>query len=186
MNEIFKMGLILCAITLLAGFSLGSVYEITKEPIAEQKQKAQQVAMQAVLKKAERFEMTDQAMDETQEVKEIQIGYQGDQIVGYVMKVVTKGYGGEIEMMVGMDQDGVIEGIKILRHAETPGLGAKAQEQTFCDQYANKSAEQELWVTKSTPTTEQEIEALTGATITTNAVTEGVNTALKMFEEKIK
>ncbi|NLP46683.1 MAG: RnfABCDGE type electron transport complex subunit G [Epulopiscium sp.] len=187
MNETLKMGLILCLITVLSGFSLGMVYEVTKEPIAQQKIKTHQEAMKAVLPEVETFELIESDDFSAQYgIKEIQIGYKGTQIIGYVMQVITKGYGGEIEMMVGINQEGIIQGVKIVQHAETAGLGANAKEPSFLNQYVNKSAEQSLWVTKSTPTNDQEVEAITGATITTEAVTSGINNALTLFKEKLK
>ncbi|NMA84795.1 MAG: RnfABCDGE type electron transport complex subunit G [Epulopiscium sp.] len=186
MNDIVRVGFILCIITVLSGFAISGVYEITKEPIAIQKEKAQQEAMETVLKGVDHFELVNQNDAEIKQgVLEIHTGYQKDQIIGYVMKVVTRGYGGNMELMVGIDQGGVIQGVKILGHSETPGLGANAQEPEFLDQYKGKSTEQPLSVIKGQATGEAEIEAITSATITAEAVTSAINEARSVFKEQL-
>ena len=94
--------------------------------------------------------------------------------MGYVAKVAPNGYGGAIEMLVAFNQEGSVEGIKILSHSETPGFGANAEKPAFSDQFKGKVAP--LTVTKVAPA-ETEIQAITGATITSTAITNAVNAA---------
>lgn len=91
---------------------------------------------------------------------------------GYCVEVQPKGFGGAITMIVGIRADGTVAGVKVTGHAETPGLGAKAQSD-WVDQYAGQPADGSLAVSKDGGT----INAITGATITSRAVTLGVNTA---------
>lgn len=96
---------------------------------------------------------------------------------GYVVEVTPSGFGGTIDMMVGVGTDGAVTGVSIISMSETSGLGANADKKDFRYQYVGKSGT--LAVTKDGG----EIDALTGATITSRAVTNGVNTALAVADE---
>src|SRR3712207_8052036 len=88
-------------------------------------------------------------------------------------------------MMVGITTDGKVSGIKILSHSETPGLGANAETPQFSGQYKDKPAK-ELEVVKGTASADNQIAAITGATITSKAVTKGVNEAIEFYDSKLK
>ena len=94
--------------------------------------------------------------------------------VGYCMEVLPSGFGGTLTVVVGINTDGTVAGAKVTSHAETPGLGAKAQaDPTWIPQFAGKPADGSLAVTKDG----SDIVPITGATITSRAVTKAVNTA---------
>ncbi len=99
---------------------------------------------------------------------------------GYVFTTSAKGYGGDIVTMVGVLSDGTVSGMDFLTISETAGLGMNADADEFKNQYVGKSGE--IAVNKNAPS-ENEIQALTGATITSKAVTEAVNIALELYEE---
>lgn len=99
--------------------------------------------------------------------------------MGYVFTSGAKGYGGTVGVMIGIDNDGVITGIEILSHAETPGLGANATGEAFKSRFSGKSGE--LTVDKNS-NDGQNIQAITAATITSKAVVSAVNAALSEFE----
>lgn len=101
-------------------------------------------------------------------------------VVGYVFTTSSKGYGGDIVTMVGVKSDGTISGMDFLSISETAGLGMNADTDEFKNQFVGKSGE--IGLNKNTPA-ENEIQALTGATITSKAVTSAVNIALELFEE---
>lgn len=185
-KEIISLGLILFLITAIAAVILGGAYQVTKEPIAIQQKKENDDAMKEVLPKAETFEKQEIQLDETSIIKEVNQGKTGSDVAGYAIKVSPKGYAGLIEMMVGISEDGKVEGIKILNHSETPGLGAKAPEPEFSGQYKGKSIEQPIVVVKADPAKDNEIKAITGATISSNAVTTGVNEAINFYNEQLK
>ena len=110
----------------------------------------------------------------------------GTEIAGYAIKVAPKGYGGPVEIMVGISTDGKVTGIKILSHTETPGLGANAPQPKFSDQYKDKPTKDKLEVVKTVPSKENQIQAITGATITSKAVTLGVNDAIDFYNSSLK
>ncbi|NLK21500.1 MAG: RnfABCDGE type electron transport complex subunit G [Epulopiscium sp.] len=176
MKEIMKLGLILFAITAFSAMLLGFAHEITKEPIENQVRLAREKAMNETLSQADRFEEVMVELPKGSKISEINAGYKGDLLEGFVVKVSPKGFGGPIEIMVGVSKDGIVQGIKMLKHSETPGLGANAEDDSFTSQYKDTSGE--LTVTKTIPNKDNEIQALTGATITSRAITDGVNEVL--------
>lgn len=150
MNKIIKNTLILTAITLISGLLLGMVYEITKDPIAASQEKARQEAYKAVLKEADSF--ADYAdFDEKEAAKAVkdisgctvngvaEAKDKSGETIGYVVTTTSsEGYGGDIQISVGIGNDGVVEGVEILSISETAGLGMKATEAKFRDQYVGK------------------------------------------------
>lgn len=195
MNKIIKNALILTAITLISGCLLGLVYEITKEPIAQAQENAKQTAYKTVLADADSFE--DMEVDEEKAFEPlVAAGYDADSItgvavakdkggreIGYVITVTShEGYGGDIKISVGILNDGTVKGIEMLSISETAGLGMKAKEPEFKSQFQDKQVSK-FFYTKSGESGEDKIDALSGATITTNAVTNGVNSALVYFRD---
>lgn len=193
MNEksaMIKDALILFAITVVAGLLLGVVYDVTKEPIAQQKEKAKQEACANVFAAAAAFEtVTDSsgaavsAAVDGVDIDEVMqaIGSDGSH-VGYVITVTDhEGYGGDIQFSMGVTLDGTLNGISILSISETAGLGMKAGD-VLVPQFANKNVEQFTY-TKSGAANDSEIDAISGATITTNAVVNGVNAGLAYFRD---
>lgn len=184
MKENLKLGGILLLIAALAGLLLGWAHEITKEPIAKQEITAKAEAMKEILPAASEFKLSD--IKATDGIIEINEGINSGKTVGYAIKVAPKGYAGAIELMVGISNEGKVEGIKILSHNETPGLGAKAPQPKFSGQFKGKPLDKELQVVKRTPSSPNEIEAITGATISSKAVTTGVNEAVKFYNSELK
>lgn len=189
-NKIIKDALILFVITLIAGVALGFVYEITKEPIKQAQATAKQEAYLSVFGDAKSFEKNDKLDGNVKQYEAILIegGYSNISIdealeakdssgngMGVVLAVTTKeGYGGDITITLGIDNDKLVKGVEILSISETAGLGMKAKNEEFKSQYKEKSVEQFI-VTKTGATTDSEIDAISGATITSNAVTGAVN-----------
>ncbi|MBU3090950.1 RnfABCDGE type electron transport complex subunit G [Clostridium sp. CM028] len=184
MKENIKLGLILLLITGVAGFLLGGAYEITKAPIANSIAADKQAAMKAILPTADKFEKTDVKINE--KISEVNSGLKGNEIAGYAIKVAPKGYAGPVEIMVGISNEGKVTGIKILAHTETPGLGANAPEPKFSDQFKNKPINEKLEVVKVAPSKDNQIQAITGATITSKAVTLGVSDAIDFYNSSLK
>ena len=108
-----------------------------------------------------------------------------NELIGYVISVITKeGYGGDIRMYMGVTMSGRLMGISILEIHETPGLGMRASE-VLVPQFRDLKGT-EFTVTKNGKVAENEIDAITSATITSKAVTRGVNFGLKYFDELTK
>ena len=195
-NKIIKDALALTLITLVAGVALGGVYEITKDPIAKQEAQAKAEAYEQVFTDAAAFEEVE--MDDTliQTIRDQldQEGYKAQSIeevmraedqsgetLGYAFTVVTsEGYGGDIQFSMGVQNDGTLNGISILSIGETAGLGMNADTPAFKDQFVGKQVEK-LQYTKNGATQDDEINAISGATVTTNAMTNGVSAGLCAF-----
>ncbi len=182
MDKVLKPGLVLGVICIVAAVVLSIAYQTTLGPIHAQEEQAKTEAMKIVLPAAEKFEEVN--VNEGEAVSSFFVGKNGNEIVGYAIFTEPKGYGGPINMLTGIDADGIITGISIVGHSETPGLGANATEEEFRAQYIGKTGT--LKVTKSESANEDEIVAMTSATITTDAVTVGVNEALSFFDSNLK
>lgn len=190
-NVMLKEAGILFAITLIAGLILGFVYELTKEPIRIQEEKAVQEACAQVFESAAQFaELPYEASEEMAlELAEtgVEIGtvFQAlgadGSLLGYVVQSTsTEGYGGDIVLYLGVTLDGTLNGISLLEISETPGLGMRAQE-VLAPQFRGKQVSQFTY-TKTGGSSDSEIDAISGATITTEAVTNAVNGGLKVAE----
>lgn len=102
---------------------------------------------------------------------------------GYIYTVEPTGYGGKLTIMVGISADNKLTGIKILSMSETPGLGAKSTEPEWQKQFIGKPLKEALVVTKQAPTKDNDVRAITAATITSRAVVNGINEARAHFEK---
>lgn len=190
-KSMIKDALILFAITLAAGLLLGFVYDVTKEPIAQQKAKAKAQACKNVFAAAETFEpMLSEdgstayfmaGKDSNVDIDEVMQALDSTgQLMGYVITVTDhEGYGGDIQFSMGVTLDGTLNGISLLSISETAGLGMKAGD-VLVPQFTNKKVESFTY-TKSGSMSDSEIDAISGATITTNAVVNGVNSGLLFF-----
>ena len=174
MNKIVKLTLILFLVCAIVAGILGGINELTKGPIAEQKAIKTAKAYAAVLA-SDGYEPVDSAKySEDPTIDAVEKASNGS---GYVVQTTFSGAQGSITMVVGVDNDYKCTGISIISHSETSGLGANASKESFRSQFVGKSGE--LAVSKDGG----EIDALTGATITSRAVTSGVNTALVVASE---
>lgn len=209
MKGLVKDTLILFAITLVAGALLGFVNELTKEPIATQERQAKEDACSkvffeedanGVLSKTTELSFTALEEAELSGVKEVlNANYGGsvyvtevyraylsdETLYGYVVGITTnEGYGGEISFYMGVTMDGTLKGVSLLSIAETPGLGMNA-EAVLIPQFRDVKAEV-FTVTKSGAQAAGEIDAITSATITSDAITGGVNAGMEAFRELTK
>ncbi len=186
---------ILFAITLFAGLLLGVVYELTKDPIRIQQEKAVQEACKAVFGSAESFQMLeytpDAALAEELSGSGVKIGsvYEalgGDgSLLGYVLESTsTQGYSGNIVLYLGVARDGTLNDISILEISETPGLGMLAPD-LLVPQFHDRHVESFVY-TKTGAAAENEIDAISGATKTTRAITNAVNGGLKVAQDLLK
>lgn len=189
---VFKLGFILLAISAVAACLLALTNYVTAGTIEQINLEANKAARQEVLSEATDFEQvpaeelakiaTEIGLENPEELIEAYIGTNGGTVVGYTIKTAPgSGYSGEILMLTGISADGLVTGVSILEHHETPGLGALAVEPAFRDQYKEKSASEKVTVVKIDPTGNQ-IQAITGSTITSKAVTAGVNMANQVYQ----
>lgn len=181
MRDVVRYGLILLIITAVASALLGATNQITAPLIEANKAAAQAKAIAALLgvEGEENLEITEKDIEDLDpDVNSLFTATKDGAVIGFVFGVTPKGYGGSIEMLVALDQNGVVKGFEIIKHSETPGLGANAGKPAFSDQFAGKSSK--LSVVKTNPG-QSEVQAITAATITSKAVVKGVNDALEFF-----
>ena len=193
MKDMIKNTLVLLIITVVAGAILGLVYQTTKDTIAAREEADKKAAYLEVFNDASDFVPVADFMDAAKRNILDEAGYAAGNIdelltavdsanasLGYVFIITTsEGYGGNIQFAVGVRNDGTVNGISILSINETAGLGMNA-EKVLKPQFANKNVSLFSY-TKTGATTDSEIDAISGATITTNAFTNGVNCALTYF-----
>lgn len=194
-NKIVKDTLALTVITLISGLLLGVVNDITAGPIASQQAKEKEEAYKAVFAEAASFEVVTSGEDADLESYLDENGYKAQSIdevmlakddagneLGYAFTVTTsEGYGGDIQFAMGIQDDGTLNGISILSIGETAGLGMRANTDAFKNQFKDKNVDK-FEYTKTGATADDQIDALSGATITTNAMTNGVNAGLCAFQ----
>ncbi len=197
MQSMIKDTVVILAITLIAGLVLGFVYNLTKEPIAKQQELKIQKACTSVYKEAQTFEELSVVPSQKTWNAISDAGYLGTEIgtvyaakdgneaiLGYVVTVTShEGYGGDISFLMGICLDGTVTGVSVLDISETPGLGMNAQK-VLAPQFAGKNAAA-FEYTKTGATADNQIDAISGATITTKAVTNGVNAGLIFFREEL-
>ena len=189
-KDMFKLGLNLLIISAVAALLLALTNSVTASTIAQRNEQANAEARKLVLESAQDFEeVKDVKTDNSKgvEVSEIyEAKYASGNTVGYTLKVLPSGYGGTIELMVGIDSaKGQVSGINVVSNSETAGLGAKSTDPEFSDQYKGKPLE-ELSVLKNGTPGDTEIKAISGATITSTAVTNGVDAAIEVYNNSLK
>ena len=195
-REPFRIPKPVIALTLIAaiaGVALSGVYSMTKGTIELQELQKKTAAYKEVCPDAETFERVDAAeeliakQDEkaSPKINEFYVGKTADgQVAGYAASVTAKGFGGDVTMALGLTPDGAVRKIAFTELNETAGLGMEADKAPFKDQFTGRSGE--LSLIKGTASGEQEISALTGATVTSTAVVNGVNAGLAFCEEATK
>ncbi|MCR5518206.1 MAG: RnfABCDGE type electron transport complex subunit G [Lachnospiraceae bacterium] len=191
MKKDIKDIFVLFLITVVAGCLLGFVNNITKEPIKRQHEEAKNKAYKAVMPDADRFEEMDvdyklmlEGSDyyETCSVDSVIKAYKNDELLGYLITITdNEGYGGDITLVSAIKSDGTINGISILTINETAGLGMNAKKPEFYEQFAGRKVDKFVY-TKSGAAKDSEIDAISSATITTNAVTNAVNASIVAYD----
>lgn len=192
-KKIVHDALVLFAFTIVLGLILGLVYNITKGPIDQVNYEKTQAAYKQVFEDAASFEAYD-GFDEAEaqalmtengyadEIEDVQMAKDaGGNVLGYVITVTAKDASqSTITFSVGIQSDGTVNGYSITSIAETPGLGMKAQEEAFYGQFEGKNVDS-FTVVKATPAADNEIESISGSTITSKAMANGVNACLVYF-----
>jgi len=185
MRDIFKLSVFLLIVAGVAGAGLSYVNGLATPLIAEQIRQNKINSFKEVYPQSDKVENESaiylkDAHDPA--LKEVNIAYHNGIPVGVLYAVETKGYSGTISVLAGFDiATAKITAIKVLSQTETPGLGAKAKDRFFQDRYKDKKAVVPLEVTKTAPVKENQIQAITASTITSKAVTKGVNAAREHF-----
>lgn len=185
MREIMKLSVFLLIVAGIAGAALSYVNDLARPLITAQILQNKLDSFKEVYPQSEKVEdETTTYLKESKDsiIKEVNIAYRSGVPVGVIYAVETKGYSGPISLLAGFDiATARITAIKVLSQRETPGLGAKATESKFRDRYRDKGIELPLEVTKTPPLKENQVQAITASTITSKAVTKGVNAARDHF-----
>lgn len=189
-KDMFKLGLNLLIISAVAALLLALTNSVTADTIAQRSEQANAEARKLVLDSAETFEEVKDVNTDNSKGIEVAEVYEAKDAsgntVGYTLKVLPSGYGGKIELMVGIDSaNSQVSGINVVSNSETAGLGARSTEPEFSDQYKGKPLE-ELSVLKNGTPGDTEIKAISGATITSTAVTNGVDAAIEVYNNSLK
>jgi electron transport complex protein RnfG len=191
-KTLIKYTLILIFVGVLAAAILAGVYSLTMVPIKKYQKDNLLISQKAVLPEAQNFEDKQMRGELLKKFLELYgsvesetnfyLGMVDQKPVGVIFKVAPRGYAGVIKMLVGIDLEGRVRGIKILEQRETPGLGARITDEKFKNtgrpfvaQFFGKAIADPLQPTK-------DIEAITGATISTGGVCNGVKQALVLFK----
>ena len=187
MKELFKLTVVLTVICALAATALAFVYTITKEPIAYQQRLKKLKAIKAVQPDYDNEPdqdfvdlKTDESAEGNGDLTRFYITKKGGTPTGVVFMVSAVGYGGTIDLMVGLNPEGSITGVQVLRHTETPGLGAKITEEKFLKQFIAKNLPDTNWALKKEG---GDIDQISGATISPQAVVKALNGGLTLFTD---
>lgn len=196
-SGIIKNTLVLVIVTFVAILALAVVNQVTMEPIAQAEIDARNEVYKAVYADANSFtevENTQKLLEESPALL-AEKGFDGCSIndvlavtdaagtvEGYVIAATSpSGYGGDVQIAIGI-KDGVITGFDVVSNSETAGLGSRCTDDEFTSQFDGKPVTQ-LEYTKTGATEPNQIDAISGATITTNAVTQAVNSAIVFYQE---
>ena len=172
-GNMIKLGLILAVFATAACVMLAFVYTGTAPQIERRRLIDLEDAQKNVFPDADVFVATEgiASADDSVIIASAYLADRGGIPVGATLEVVSRrGYGGPITMMVGVGSDGLITGVRIMEHSETPGLGANAVSHSFLNQFINKSANDAFEV-------KNDVNAITAATITSRAVARAVKAA---------
>lgn len=194
-ETVFQNVIVMLLITLVSGFLLGYINDLTKAPIEAAMVKEKNESYARMFRDADEFNEELLNSEVQNDIKNFlkDNGFSGGSVNG-VVEVKSSGllngyilttsssnaYGGNITISLGIDMKGNIVGIDYVNISETAGLGMNAKEDSFKNQFVGKNSEQLTYV-KGSPTNDNEIEAITSATVTTSAVIEAVNSGLSYF-----
>ncbi|MGC9366985.1 MAG: RnfABCDGE type electron transport complex subunit G [bacterium] len=179
----------LTIVTIVCGAALGLIYGITKEPIRKAELQEKGLKIDAVLSdlnpENNPVENIIPVINEQGDTVEGYLAINGNDTVGIAIASSGLGFAGPVSILTGINiTNGQVTGIEVLRQEETPGLGARIQEQWFLDQFKGKSLNNSELVNNNLAVVKDggDIDAISGATITPRAVCEAVSKSLHLFE----
>ena len=185
LKNILIPAIALFCICLVAALLLGLTNSVTYQKIADIAVETENNARASVFPMADSFSDNKSVMLDGAEYSYNEALDADGNIIGYTFSTASKGYGGDVAIMTGVNADGTINAIEVLDVSnETPGLGSNAKKDSFKNQFAGMSGV--IGVSTASKKTANSIDALTGATYTSNGVTNAVNQALSLYEEIVK
>lgn len=185
MKENLKLGGILLTITVIAGLLLGFANDLTKEAILENS-KVSKEDLSIILPVASSIKETEGVIP-NESVNEIYdaLDASGNK-VGNIFKVTTKGFHGPVELVIAISSDDKVSGMRVLAHSETPGLGAKIEEDKFTSKIKDLPIEEDIEMVKVTPSKDNQVEGVSGASVSSKAVGTAINDAVRFYKGNIK
>lgn len=173
MRETLKLGAILGLVCAIAGASLAVVHGITQDMILVRQEQELNRKLQALIPAAERFERI-----EPEEGGMFYLGYSGNNVAGAIMEGTAKGYKGDIRLLVAIDSSSKISGVEVVTHGETIGIGTRALEPGFLQQFSGRAHDEQLVAGKN-------VDMITGATVSSRAVLSSVGDALALYKTHV-
>lgn len=177
MKETIKLGLILLVISVVSAGVLAVSNNLTKDQIAAQAMAGSIAALDEIFGEGKEFkysEKQDAIIESNPAVVEVFEAYEGESLVGYAIKSITKGFAGDVMILTGFSTDSQVLGMRVLEHGETKGLGSRAADPEYTSLYVGKDANSEVVV-----------DSISGATVTSKAVLSGVNAAREIFKGQL-
>ena len=185
MRDMIKPALSLCIICLITTLCLAVVNSVTKDTIKARELSDAEELRKLVFSKADSFEKLEGEADKDESglIREVYAAYKEQDLIGYVFNAVPKGYGGEIAVAVGISSEKKITGVRVGNNNETPGLGSKAADKKFTGQFQQKDISSDIVVVKRPASKDNEIQAVSGATISSNAIARAVQASAGLAEK---
>lgn len=181
-KDITRIAINLVIIYVIGGLILAFVYAKAAPVIYKKQKEEKEAALKTMMPEAERIEKLGE-WEPHEKRAEYYVARKGNEEIGYIVEGFGKGYSSYINILVSVDRDFVVKRIKILSHAETPGLGDEIEKEYFLSQFSGKDVNH-LVVVKGE--TKENVQAISGATISSRAVTEdGVRNSVKVLKGKI-
>lgn len=182
-KDILKIAISLGIIYVIGGLMLAFVYSKAAPIVYIKEKKEKEAALRKMMPEAEQIDLLGKWQPHEKEA-EYYIAKKGKEGIGYIVQGFGKGYSSYINILVSLDKDFTIEKVNILGHAETPGLGDEIEKDYFLNQFSGKGINNLIIIKGET---QDKIQAISGATISSRAVTEdGVRNAVKMLMERLK
>ncbi|NLB21225.1 MAG: FMN-binding protein [Clostridium sp.] len=183
-KELLTLGGVLTLICVIVAGIVSTVYITTAEQIALNNAVSSD-DLAIIMPEGDTIEDMTGEFEPNENITEIYKALSGSEEVGYVYKTVVVGYKPDLTVLVGVSLDGNVVAAKISQSQETPGLGSLVAEDKFISQFTNKTTEAPFEVVKASASTDQEIEAVSGATVSSFAVANAVNIAVNFHKENI-
>ncbi|NLY53375.1 MAG: FMN-binding protein [Firmicutes bacterium] len=173
MGETAKLGAILGLVCAIAGASLALVHAVTSDIIIARQEAELISRLQELVPEAEQFETI-----EPEEGVILYLGKKGSDTVGAVLEGKATGYGGPMRILVSVDADNRINGVSVIEHGETIGIGTRALEPGWLQQFIGLAHDEQLVAGKN-------VDIITGATVSSRAVMSGVAHALELYQTHV-
>lgn len=183
-KELLTLGGVLTLICIIVAGVVSTVYITTADQIALNNAVSSE-DLAVIMPESDSIEDMTADFEPNENIVEIYKALKGSEEVGYVYKTMVTGYKPELTTLVGIDKEGNVVAAKVTQSQETPGLGAVVSEEKFISQFTGKSTEAPFEIVKTSAAGDQEIEAVSGATISSTAVANAVNLAVKFHKENI-